>query len=88
MRARLLSACIGSLAGFAIGALLWLLDLYATEGVDHLFGLMVGLALGCGIMAFLFPVSSSGFLAAGLRGIFGYGVALPDPPERKGSGHD
>ena len=68
--------------------LLWLLDSYATNGSDHLFGLTIGLALGCGIMASLFPVPGSGYLVAGLRGVLGYGVALPDPSERRGSGHD
>jgi hypothetical protein len=89
MRKRLLSACLGSASGFAIGILLWSLDFYIAKGQDHLLGMVIGLTLGCGIMALLFPISGiSSFFMAGLRGIFGYGGTLPDPAERRGKDRD
>ncbi|HEY1773858.1 MAG TPA: hypothetical protein VGH91_11780 [Gammaproteobacteria bacterium] len=88
MKKRLLSSCIGLLGGFIIGTLLWLFDFFEADGADHLVGLIIFLTLGCGIMAFLFPVSRWSFLPAGLKGILGYGVAYPDRLERRREDHD
>jgi hypothetical protein len=88
MKNRLLSACIGLLSGAIIGALLWLFDFFVANGADHLAGLVIGLTLGCGIMAFLFPVSRWSFLPTALKGILGYGTAYPDRLERRGKHRD
>jgi hypothetical protein len=66
-----------------------LLDFFVANGTDHLLGLGIGLTMGCGIMAFLFPISGSGgFFIAGLKGIFGEGGVLPDPVEPRGKDRD
>lgn len=90
MSRRAKSALLGLLGGFAVGALFWLLDFFVANGADHMLGLVIGLTLGCGIMAFLFPIpSTGGFWVAGLKGLLGYEVGtLPDPVERRGKGRD
>ena len=89
MRERTRSACLGLLAGLTLGLFLWLLDYLFASGTDHMSALVVALTLGCGIMAFLFPVSGiSGFWIAGVKGILGEGGTLPDPTEPRSNSRD